>query len=61
MQLLTATEAARSLRLSSCTLYLYTASGQIQPTRVGKRVLYSQKQIDQFIKAQTRNPRGCRE
>jgi excisionase family DNA binding protein len=47
---LTRTEAARSLRVSLPTLQSYTKLGLLTARRIGKRVLYSESDLQEALK-----------
>jgi excisionase family DNA binding protein len=50
--LLTAADAAKTLRLSPRTLFTLTAKGCIQAVRIGRRVLYCRSDLEAFIDRQ---------
>jgi len=52
--LLTREEAADRLRVSTRTLDDLEASGRLQATRIGRRVLYHADALDAFIRKQSR-------
>jgi hypothetical protein len=58
--LLNRREAAATLRISQCALDLYVRSEQIKPVRIGSRVLFTEKELERFVRAQQKEPRGCR-
>jgi hypothetical protein len=47
--LLSAATAAKSLCISPKTLWTLTNDGQINPVRIGRRVLYSPRELELFI------------
>lgn len=58
--LLNRSEAAKTLRISVPALDLYVKSAQLHPVRMGSRVLFTERELQRFIRAQQRNPKGCR-
>ena len=52
--LLTREEAADRLRVSTRTLDDLEASGRLQATRIGRRVLYHAEALDAFVRKQSR-------
>jgi len=58
-ELLTAEEAARYLRLdgqkanSAKTLQYYREKKKLRPTKIGKHVFYSRRELDNFIQTMT--------
>jgi excisionase family DNA binding protein len=49
MQLYSRNEAAKALRISIDTLNRLTSSGRLRPCRIGRRVLFSEDAINEFI------------
>ncbi len=47
--LVSAEEAARTLSISAKTLWTLTNEGEINPVRIGRRVLYSPLDLQSFI------------
>ena len=58
--LLNRKEAAAVLRISTQALGLYTKTSQISAVYLGSRVLYEERELNAFIKAQKKCPKGCR-
>jgi len=58
--LFTREEAATILKISVPSLDLYTKTSQLNPIYLGSRVLYEEKELNRFIRAMKKQPRGCR-
>lgn len=50
-QLLTLLEVAAVLRVSTRTVQRLIASGQIRPTRIGRRTLVAEKEVETYLAA----------
>lgn len=50
-KLLTLTEAADALRVSVRTVQRLIASGELRPTRIGRRTLVTEREIELFLAA----------
>ena len=58
-ELLTRTEAAEQLRVSSVTLWRVVVSGELPTVRIGSRVLFRQRDLHAFIDGRL-SRRECR-
>ena len=54
-QLLTLNEAAAVLRVSVRTVQRLIASGQLRPTRIGRRTLLTSKELESYMAAAYRS------
>ena len=54
-ELLTLGEAAKALRVSVRTVQRLIASGQIRPTRIGRRTLITSKELEAYVSAAYRS------
>ncbi len=52
--LLTVTQAAEQLRVSRRTLYRLVGEGQLRPTRIRGRTLFTEKELAAFVAAASR-------
>lgn len=50
-KLLTIDEAAAVLRVSVRTLHRLVASGQLRPTKIGRRTLFTEKEVESYLAA----------
>ena len=63
-RLLTVDEAAAALRLKKSTLYKYSSSRRIPVVRLGGKLLFSERRLQEWIDARSREaihrgPRGA--
>jgi excisionase family DNA binding protein len=60
-ELLTTDEVARRLRVGRSTVYAFMARGELVGLRVGKRRLFTEQEVDEYIAAQVAAAQGRRE
>jgi excisionase family DNA binding protein len=53
-ELLTIKEAAEQLRVSRRTVERLIAAGQIRPTRIGRRILITERELEAYVAAASR-------
>lgn len=51
IKLLTLDEAADAMRVSVRTVHRLVASGQLRPTRIGRRTLFRESEIEAYLSA----------
>lgn len=51
VELVTVAEAAAILRLSRRQVERYVAAGRLRPVRFGRRVLFTQRELEAFVAA----------
>jgi excisionase family DNA binding protein len=50
-RLLTLDEAAAALRISVRTVHRLVASGQLRPTKIGRRTLFRESEVEAYLAA----------
>jgi excisionase family DNA binding protein len=53
-RLLTREQAMEFLQISETTLWQLTRAGELRPTRIGRAVRYSRRELERFVSRQTR-------